>query len=92
MAYVAYNPIDLNMDHTVNTHGRLQRAISRFSSFLRNENQTIFGWDIAKEVKKTRYGVLVYGGGHLLEGAFIRCFTVYKKKEKEEEKEEKTRI
>ncbi len=37
-----------------------------FSSFLRNENRTIFGWDIAKNVRK-----IPAWGSWLMGGAFI---------------------
>ncbi len=41
-------------------------VFSPFNSFLRNKNQTIFGWDRAKNVKKIHYGVRDVGEGRLL--------------------------
>ncbi len=48
-----------------------KRAFSPFNSFMRNENQTIFGWDKARNVIKYPFGVCVvahnlWGGGCLL--------------------------
>ena len=44
----------------------LKRAFPAFSSFLRNENRTIYGWDIAKNVKKDQVWGLSWGGGAII--------------------------
>ena len=49
------------------------RAFSPFSSFLRNKNRTIFGWDIEKNMTKSHYGGLGCGGC-LLEGGVYWVF------------------
>ena len=55
----------------------LGRTFSPSSSFLRNENRTIFSWDIGKNVKKTpQHRVLGVGRGVYWRGAFIGGFTV----------------
>ncbi len=51
----------------------LKRVFPPFSSFLRNGNRTIFGWDIGKNVNKDTAWALGFGGG-----AFIGGFSVYR--------------